>query len=64
LNQAAAKWPDRYGFFALLATLRSAEENPNGARAYGEFYLQTAPASEQRKRYEVWIATLPADRGT
>jgi tetratricopeptide (TPR) repeat protein len=64
LNQAAAKWPDRYGFFALLATLRSTEENPNGARAYGEYYLQTAPAGEQRKRYEVWLATLPADRGT
>lgn len=64
LNQAAAKWPDRYGFFALLATLRSAENNPNGARAYGEYYLQTAPAGEQRKRYEVWLATLPADRGT
>jgi tetratricopeptide (TPR) repeat protein len=64
LNQAAAKWPDRYGFFALLATLRSAENNPHGARAYGEYYLQLAPVGEQRKRYELWLSTLPADRGT
>jgi tetratricopeptide (TPR) repeat protein len=64
LNRAAAKWPNRYGFFALLATLRSAEDNPKGARAYGEYYLQLAPVGEQRKRYELWLNTLPADRGT
>ncbi len=62
LHKAAAKWPDRSGFFALLATLRSTEGDTDGARAYGEYYLQIAPSGEQRNRYEVWLESLSADR--
>lgn len=62
LHRAAAKWPDRYGFFALLISLRSAEGNTAGARAYGEYYLLIAPAGEQRARYEAWLKTLPINR--
>lgn len=62
LYRAAAKWPDRYGFFALLITLRSAESNTAGVRAYGEYYLQIAPPGDQRNRYEKWLQALPAVR--
>ncbi len=62
LHRAAARWPERDGFFALLVTLRSAEGNLAGARAYGEYYLQIAPPGEQRNRYENWLEKLPAER--
>jgi len=62
LHAAAAKWPGRSGFFALLITLRSAEGNLAGARAYGEHYLLIAPPGEQRARYERWLSAIPADR--
>lgn len=59
LHRAAAQWPERDGFFALLITLRSAEGNLAGARAYGEYYLQIAPPGEQRSSYERWLKALP-----
>ncbi|NLL83257.1 MAG: tetratricopeptide repeat protein [Lentisphaerae bacterium] len=59
LHRAAARWPERDSFFALLISLRSAEKNLAGARAYGEYYLEVAPPGEQRRKYENWLKSLP-----
>ena len=59
LHRAAARWPKRDNFFALLTSLRSTEGNLAGARAYGEYYLLIAPPGEQRRKYEIWLKSLP-----
>jgi tetratricopeptide (TPR) repeat protein len=60
LEQALARWPGYAALFELAARVRYDQRRYAEARAYGEYFVEIAPASPTRQRFADWVRRLPA----